>query len=67
MRSALEETVGVALSLTVNVNLLFGKGAFGVPLMDPVPESNLSPSGNGGATDHVSGGVKPVDCKVVDG
>jgi hypothetical protein len=39
--------------------------AVGVPLMVPAVASNVSPAGNAGVTDHFSGGVKPVVCKIV--
>ena len=67
MRSAGEEAAGVALSVTVNVNLVFGKAAVGMPLMVPVAAPSVRPVGNAGVTDHFSGGVPPVVCKVVDG
>ena len=66
-RSAVEVTAGAALSVTVKVNFVFGKVAVGLPLMAPVPASNLRPAGNAGVTDHFSAGVPPVASMVVAG
>jgi len=67
LRSEVTVTAGAALSVTVNLNVVFGMAADGVPLMVPVVASNVSPVGNAGVTDHFSGGVKLVVSKAVDG
>ena len=68
LRSDVTVTAGAALSVTVNLNVVFvGMAGDGVPLMVPVVASNVSPVGNAGVTDHFSGGVKPVVCKIIGG
>ncbi len=60
VRSAVEDTAGVALSVTVNVYFVFDEAAVGVPLMVPVAASSVRPAGNGGATDHFNGAAPPL-------
>lgn len=62
--SAMEDAAGVELSVTLNVNLVFGSATFGVPLMVPVASSNFRDAGNAGLTDHFNGATPPLACSV---
>jgi hypothetical protein len=66
VKAAAEDRTGVALSVTVNVYVLFGTTVVGVPLRVPVAASSVSPVGKLGVTDHFSGEVPPVACKVFE-
>ena len=60
--------VGVEESCTVNVKVCgvpVPVAAAGVPVMVPVAEFRLRPSGRFGVTDQLRGGMPPELCKVV--
>jgi hypothetical protein len=59
VRSAVEVAAGVALSVIVKVNLVFGQAVVALPLIVPVAASSARPAGNVGVTDHFSGGSRP--------
>ena len=60
VRSAVVDAGGVALSVSVNVNFVFGCAAVGVPLMVPVDASSVRDAGNAGLTDQFSGATTPL-------
>ena len=64
VRSATDDAAGVELSVTLNVYVVFGSTAVGVPLMVPVAASSVRDAGNAGLTDHFSGATPPLACSV---
>ena len=50
-------TAGVALSATVNVNVVFCMADFGVPVIVPVALSSARSGGKSGFTDHAREGA----------